>query len=166
MCWVPASQQDGSTALSIAAEKGLREAAEALLKAGAAVDLANRNGYTPLLWAAQRGQGVMVRMLLAAKANPNLRTKVRIILVRVSLLHDLCFRQKRISSLMLASRSDKGSRVVAEIVGQLIEAKADASLQDDVRLLRSAETMLFKVEAFDVTGWKYSADARRARRSR
>ena len=64
------SQQDGTTALLVAAEKGQVEAARALIEAGAAVDLANSLGSTSLHIAAEQGHEEGVRVLLGAGADP------------------------------------------------------------------------------------------------
>jgi uncharacterized protein len=48
--------------------------AEALLAAGAPVDSRNKDGYTPLLWAANRGAVKLVELLLARGAGVNAKT--------------------------------------------------------------------------------------------
>ena len=53
----------------LASQEGQGKAARVLLEAGAAVDLANLQGNTPLHWAARNGDEDMVRMLLAAGAD-------------------------------------------------------------------------------------------------
>ncbi|MDD3470914.1 MAG: ankyrin repeat domain-containing protein [Thermoguttaceae bacterium] len=63
----------GETALHFAASCGDAAMVEALLAAGASVDLKNRDGVTPLLLAAQENQLEVVRILLAAGADLNVR---------------------------------------------------------------------------------------------
>lgn len=62
--------EEGTTALAIAAQIGWLEGAELLLSRGASVDLANRKGETPLMFAVQARNVPMVRMLMARGANP------------------------------------------------------------------------------------------------
>lgn len=62
--------QQGTTALSLAAQLGWVEGAELLLKRRASVDLANARGETPLIMAVQRRDVAMVRLLMANGANP------------------------------------------------------------------------------------------------
>ena len=54
----------------LAAQRGISEAVQALLEAGAAVDLASSNGVTALHLAAGYGHEAVVRQLLVAGANP------------------------------------------------------------------------------------------------
>lgn len=61
----------GDTPLTLAAQIGWVEGAEALLARRAGVDVANGRGETALILAAQRRDVPMVRMLLARGANPN-----------------------------------------------------------------------------------------------
>jgi ankyrin repeat protein len=61
----------GDTPLIAAARIGYQDAAEWLLGQGAKVDGANRMGETALIFAVQQRQLAMVRMLLAAGANPD-----------------------------------------------------------------------------------------------
>lgn len=48
---------------------------EVLLAAGAAVELENRFGYTPLFYAAKNNHLGVARMLLAAGASPHVKDK-------------------------------------------------------------------------------------------
>jgi ankyrin repeat protein len=48
--------------------------AEALLAEGAPVDARDKDGYTPLLWAANRGAVRLVELLLARGADVNAKT--------------------------------------------------------------------------------------------
>jgi hypothetical protein len=62
---------------------------------------------------------------------------------------------------MLAAKSTKDSHIVTKIVQLLIAAKANASSQDKVRTRYQPV-----LNWFDVTGWRHSADTRRAEWSR
>ena len=63
--------RDGATALALAAQIGWREGAERLLNARANPNQANNRGETPLIFAVQRFDGPMVRLLVARGADPN-----------------------------------------------------------------------------------------------
>jgi len=63
--------RNGDTPLIAAARVGFREAAEWLIDFGAKIDLDNRMGETPLIVAVQQRQVPIVRLLLAAGANPD-----------------------------------------------------------------------------------------------
>jgi ankyrin repeat protein len=63
--------RNGDTPLIAAARVGFREAAEWLIDYGAKVNLDNRMGETPLIVAVQQRQMPMVRILLAAGADPD-----------------------------------------------------------------------------------------------
>ena len=60
----------GETALSLAAQLGWLEGAELMLNYGASVDLANVRGETPLILAVAQRNLPMVRLLLGKGANP------------------------------------------------------------------------------------------------
>ena len=59
-----------------AAQQGLSVCCQVLLEAGAAVELANDEGFTALHFAALNSHEESVRVLLAAGADPNLVMKV------------------------------------------------------------------------------------------
>ena len=63
--------RDGATALALAAQIGWREGAERLLNARANPNQANNRGETPLIFAVQRFDGPMVRLLVARGADAN-----------------------------------------------------------------------------------------------
>ena len=63
--------RNGDTPLIAAARVGFRQAAEWLIDMGARVDLDNRMGETPLIVAVQQRQLPIVRLLLAAGADPD-----------------------------------------------------------------------------------------------
>ncbi|GMM93521.1 ankyrin repeat domain-containing protein [Qipengyuania sp. MTN3-11] len=60
----------GTTPLQLAADLGFIDGAEALLKAGARVDVTNVAGETPLISAVHRRDTAMIRLLLKNGANP------------------------------------------------------------------------------------------------
>jgi ankyrin repeat protein len=61
---------DGNTPLILATQVGYAEGADLLLKRRASVDAINSRGETPLILATQQRDVAMVRLLLAAGANP------------------------------------------------------------------------------------------------
>lgn len=61
---------EGNTPLIIATQMGYAEGADLLLKRRATVDATNSRGETPLIVATQQRDVAMVRLLLAAGANP------------------------------------------------------------------------------------------------
>ena len=68
---VNAPQVDGSTALHWAAERDDVEMADLLIRAGARVTAATREGVTPLQLAAINGSATMITRLLKAGVDPN-----------------------------------------------------------------------------------------------
>ena len=60
------------TALQASAFKGFPASVELLLKAGAPVDVADGNGATPLIYAAQMNHVLVAQLLVKAGANPYL----------------------------------------------------------------------------------------------
>ena len=65
------ASNDGTTPLMLAAQIGWRDGAEQLLARGANVNLGNSRGETALIYAVQRYDLPMVRLLLTVGANPN-----------------------------------------------------------------------------------------------
>ena len=63
--------RNGDTPLIAAARVGFRDAVDWLIDFGAKVDLDNRMGETPLIVAVQQRQAPIVRLLLAAGADPD-----------------------------------------------------------------------------------------------
>jgi len=61
----------GATALLLAAQIGWREGAEQLLAARANPNIANSSGETPLIYAVRRFDAPMVRLLMSRGADPN-----------------------------------------------------------------------------------------------
>ena len=68
---VNAPQVDGTTALHWAVEADDLEMADLLIRGGANVSVANRDGATPLLLASVNGKAAMIEKLLQAGADPN-----------------------------------------------------------------------------------------------
>ena len=69
-----ARQADGTTALHWAAHRNNLAIAQALLQAGAKVNVVTELGVTPLVLAGENGNGDMVTAFLEAGANPNVLT--------------------------------------------------------------------------------------------
>lgn len=61
----------GATALLLAAQIGWREGAELLLSARANPNVSNNSGETPLIYAVRRFDAPMVRLLVSQGADPN-----------------------------------------------------------------------------------------------
>lgn len=61
----------GNSALNVAAQIGWTPGAEALIARGATVDHANRRGETPLIQAVQRRDAALVRLLVSQGADSN-----------------------------------------------------------------------------------------------
>ena len=66
------SSQKGVTPLHVAAETGVTEVVETLLRSGATVDAPTSDGFTPLHGAATLGRVEAVASLIAARADPSL----------------------------------------------------------------------------------------------
>lgn len=66
-----AQSNDGTTPLILSAQLGWTDGAQQLIARGANPNLANRSGVTPLIVAVQRRDLAMVRLLLAARADPD-----------------------------------------------------------------------------------------------
>lgn len=65
------ADNQGNTALNVAAQLGWVEGAEALLARRANVNAANGRGETPLIMAVHRRDAAMVRLLMSQGANPS-----------------------------------------------------------------------------------------------
>ncbi|CAI5506880.1 unnamed protein product, partial [Closterium sp. Naga37s-1] len=65
------ADDEGRTALHMAAANGHTEIARLLIQRGAPVNAVNRQGNTPLHWAAVNGRDSMVHLLIAAGASPS-----------------------------------------------------------------------------------------------
>ena len=104
-------QDDGSTALHWAAHWADLEAADLLIRSGAKVDAANRDGATPLFLAALNGGAAMIEKLLKAGADPNAPV----------LAHGE-------TALMMAARSGN-----AESVKLLLDHGAQVSIKESLR---------------------------------
>jgi ankyrin repeat protein len=68
---VNAAQVDGTTALHWAVQANDLETADLLIRAGAKVSAANREGATPLMLASVNGNAAMLQRLIQAGADPN-----------------------------------------------------------------------------------------------
>ena len=73
---IDARNRDGNTALAEAAQIGWAEGANQLLDVGAAVDLANNRGETPLILATQSRDLATVRTLVEHGADPKITDHV------------------------------------------------------------------------------------------
>ena len=65
------SDNDGNTAINLAAENTSTEVIEVLIRAGADVNIANKEGVTPLMNATGRGDIESVRLLLNSGGDVN-----------------------------------------------------------------------------------------------
>src|SRR5579862_2170389 len=65
----------GQTPLMWAAEAGRPQIVNLLIEKGANVNAVSKNGFSPLLFAAQRGDVNSAKALLAAKADPKFKAK-------------------------------------------------------------------------------------------
>jgi ankyrin repeat protein len=95
-----------SEALLAAAREGDTSRVKFLLRQGAAVNVQDRNGMTPLHAAAANGHADIVRELLEAKANPNLKDSGG----RTALMAAAANRQEAIVSALIAARADVQAR--------------------------------------------------------
>lgn len=105
----------GNSPLSMAALKGRVEISKYLLQRGAQVESADPRGATPLMLAARSGETDIVRALIAAGANVNART---------------LFSDGRQTPLHYACEDSNFGIVKLDIVKSLVEAGADASVQN------------------------------------
>jgi len=71
--------QKGFTALHISAKYGTVRVARVMIKKGTDVNVAGKNGLTPLHVAAHYNHPAMVTLLLASKASPHSSAKVSLI---------------------------------------------------------------------------------------
>ena len=62
----------GQTALHLAAQKGLSDCVQKLLKCGAEMDLVDKHDMTPLMYAAQNGHPTVIEILVKNGANVNM----------------------------------------------------------------------------------------------
>ena len=67
--YVNMEDNDGNTALLLAASRGQLRVVQKLIREGANINVANKNGYTPLMQAARNGHPQTVRALLEAGAD-------------------------------------------------------------------------------------------------
>lgn len=74
--YVDAGDEDGTTALQVAAANGHEDVMGMLLMKGAALDLCNIHGWTPLLHAARHGHTSVVSHLIQKQADFNARTRL------------------------------------------------------------------------------------------
>src|SRR4030095_412472 len=74
---VNAPQVDGATALHWAVYRDDLESADQLIAAGAKIDVANREGFTPLIMASLYGHAPMIEKLLKAHADATQRLAQR-----------------------------------------------------------------------------------------
>lgn len=65
------ADKNGVTPIQLAASLGFIEGIEALIKAGARIDVTNSAGETPLIAAVHRRDAAMIRLLLSKGANPD-----------------------------------------------------------------------------------------------
>jgi len=70
--------QKGFTALHISAKYGMVRVARVIIKKGADVNVAGKNGLTPLHVASHYNHPAMVQLLLASRASPHSVAKVSI----------------------------------------------------------------------------------------
>src|SRR5262249_2747398 len=91
---VNAAQTDGTTALHWAVRADDLETADLLLRAGANVSAANREGVMPMQLAATNGSAAMIERLIKAGADPN---------ASLSKFHD--------TALMFAARTGKADAI-------------------------------------------------------
>ena len=67
----PQAAHNGRTALMLAARYGHTQLVARLLRRGASVNQLQSGGGTALIFAAQGGNGLVVRLLLDPNSNPN-----------------------------------------------------------------------------------------------
>ena len=101
------SDSNGQPLLMVATLAGHLAVCETLLKGGALVDAVDRESYTSLIRAAERGDADIAELLLKRYAKPNAQTR------------------QGVSAMMVAARLGN-----AEVVRLLLEKKADPNLAD------------------------------------
>ncbi len=114
----------GLPLLSIAVRSQFPEIVSLLLAAGADVNrLSGDRGYSPLMDAVQKGDGVMCKLLLENRADPNLKSKD--------------------GQTALVICTGRGDVQIAEL---LVSSGADPSIPDNLGLSASGYAKLFKNE--------------------
>jgi ankyrin repeat protein len=103
---VSARDASGQTPLELAVSHDRKRVAEALLLAGADVNVKDNNGWTPLHIAAASGHPDMISLLLAKGADPNVRAKDE----AAPLLWAAAKDQKQSADLLLAAGADVNAR--------------------------------------------------------
>ena len=108
---------DGRTAIFWALEKQYWKIADALLDAGADVKIANKNGFTPLIFA--------IPTFVTGGSDPNEPLKVIQKIIQAGA--DVNAQNKRNGASALHIAADTGNHAVVKM---LIEAKADVNAKD------------------------------------
>jgi serine/threonine-protein phosphatase 6 regulatory ankyrin repeat subunit B len=98
--------QNQWTPLQEAAERGSKDIAEVLLKAGADVNAKSKNGWTPLLIAVSREQREVAELLLANHADPNAKSDIGQTPLHIAVNSG----QRELAELLLANKADPNER--------------------------------------------------------
>ena len=132
--------ENDNTALCVAATAGRGDVVDALLKAGAKLDLPNGAGLTPLMLAARSGKAELAQTLIAAGANKDaLDRRARPLLFHAIRGGNAAFVKTLIASGANVNATDEGNRTPLmlaaedgqlEIVGVLIDAKAGLNARE------------------------------------
>ncbi|MEV0251695.1 ankyrin repeat domain-containing protein [Nocardia sp. NPDC050712] len=96
------ADDQGATAMHVAAATGDADGIRELLNAGSDGDAANHTGWTPLHVAADHGRVEITRMLLAAGAAPNARTSTGWTALHIAVV----YRHAAIARVLLAAGAD------------------------------------------------------------